>query len=222
MKTLTQHIALAAAAFIASNSLTAQDTLQYRDGRIEAANVTEITPTLVKFKKAGIEDGPTYSEFKNDIEQVKFTNGSIEKFDYDMPETAVPVTRQEEFVPVRINPTLREFGTTKFLWNDQIISNREMHDVLLSLNDREITRYITTAKSQSKKQYLGFLTLPCFAAAAAFTGVALDTYGSPSELFSAAGVCAGVGVLCFSTAITMKVKRTKNEKAAVRLYQEKY
>lgn len=217
MKTLNHYtIVLAAMASLLSHSATAQDTLQFRSGKETFGKVEEITTTLVKYKRAEMPDGPLFSEAKNDLAMVKYSNGTTEKFEYKLAEAPIVVKKE-----VRENPELRGFGN-RYMLDNEVINYKEMKQFLYSTKDKEITQCLQLADSQAKKQYLGFLTIPCFVAGIAVAGAAADGLIEPEAGVPVAAICAALGVVSFSTAITMKSRRTQNEARAVRLYREKY
>ncbi len=213
-KTTPYRIAAALLITLFAQKASAQDTLQFRNGKEAIGKVTEITSTLVKYKKS--DDGPLYSEFKNDLAMVKYNNGSSEKFEFKLPEAPIVVKRE-----VKSNPKLEALGS-KYMWGKEIISNREMHQMLLNTKDKEISQCITEAKQQARGQYIGFLAIPCIAIGAGLLAATAEGGMDQAEGLSSAGVVSAIGIACFATSITLKVKRTRNEAKAVRLYQQKY
>lgn len=66
-------------AFSATVSFS-QDIITKKDGTTIEAEVLEITPTLIKYKKYDQEDGPLRSIKISDIVSIKYEDGEIEKF----------------------------------------------------------------------------------------------------------------------------------------------
>jgi len=211
---------------IITNISIAQDTLHFKNGSRVIGKVTEITEIQIKYKKMENLSGPTYSEMKNDLASIHYNNGTSETFQYQAP--VKPVVKNAEYYTVQAPkyPSLKPFGSTKFIYNGDIIGNREMHSILLNVNDPKITSHIKLAKKQAAGQYIGFGFFPCAIAAMA---IASESTGDPTanstylndEIVSAT-VMGALGVACFATSITLKVKRSKNEAAAVKIYQQKY
>lgn len=198
----------------------AQDTLSFRNGSTQIVRVTEISTVLVKYKKLENPDGPTYSELKNDIFSICYQNGIKETFEYQAPVKPAEKQTSRYVIERKTYPELRHFGTTKFIYGNDVINNKEMHSVLLNLNDRKITQHILLAQKQAKGQYIGFGFFPC-----AIAGLFLASESGGMQLNDEmmGAVIAGVaGVACFATSITLKMKRTQNEAAALKLYQQNY
>lgn len=215
-------IGLLFSSFLISVVSVAQDTLNFRNGNTVIANVTEITPELVKYKKNQNMDGPSYSDFKNDIASIHYKNGTKELFEYQEPvQTIVMKEKQEDyFIAPKKHPSLKRFGATKFVYDGAIIGNHEFHSVLLNVGDKRITNHIRLAQQQEKGQYIGFAFFPC-----AIAGIIMASQSNSTNIDDerVAGAFMGVlGVACFATSITLKVKRNKNEEAALKLYQQNY
>lgn len=208
--------------FANASSSIAQDTLHFRNGNLIIGKVTEITSILIKYKKAENITGPTYSELKNDIALIRYNNGTSEKFEYQVPIATTP-KKVETFIPTaKVYPEMKAYGT-KFLYGNDLIENREMHSVMLSLNDRKISNHINLAKQQAKGQYVGFGFFPCAIAALFIAGEAGSNGNNGfNDEMGASAVLGALGVACFATSITLKIKRTNNEAAALRLYQQNY
>ena len=75
-KYLSVLIALMACAFA-----SAQDTIMFRNGRVEAAKVMEVGLGKVKYKKINNPDGPLFLLDEAEVESIKFQNGDVESFD---------------------------------------------------------------------------------------------------------------------------------------------
>lgn len=207
------------------NSISiAQDTLHFRNGNLLIAKVTEITSHLIKYKKMEHLDGPTYSDLKNDIFSIVYVNGTTETFQYVEPiQPQVNKTESVVLQPKKY-PKLIPFGATKFTYDGSIIGNKEMHTVLLNLNDPRISKHIKLAQKQAKGQYIGFAFFPCAILAMA---MASESTVDPSinyfdDEIAAATLMGALGIACFTTSVTLKVKRSKNEAAALKLYQQNY
>lgn len=209
-----------------NKSSTAQDTLHFRNGSRVIAKVTEITEFQIKYKKIENLNGPIYSELKNDLSSIHYNNGTNESFQYQAP--VKPTIKNADYYTVQAPkyPSLKPFGATKFIYNDNVIGNREMHSILLNVNDPKITSHIKLAKKQAAGQYIGFGFFPCAIMAMAIASessgdlTANSTY--LSDEIAGATIMGALGVACFATSITLKAKRGKNEAAALKLYQQNY
>lgn len=213
---------------LAINSLSiAQDTLHFRNGSQTIAKVIEITSVVVKYKKLDNLDGPTYSDLKNDLTSITYKNGMTEKFEYQMPAKPIEIKKTDDYaVAKKRYPELSPFGQTKFSYERGIIGNHEMHSILLNVNDPKISSLIKTAKRQERGQYIGFAFFPCMLAsgvilAEAASGAFLSD-GAFNDAALGSGLFAIAGVACVATSISLKVKRTHNEKEALKLYRQNY
>ena len=202
----------------------AQDTLHFRNGNQVIVKVTEITSQLIKYKKIEHLDGPIYSDLKNDIFSIVYNNGIKETFQYEEP--ILPVVNKTETYVLKPKkyPKLTPFGATKYTYDGSIIGNKEMHTVLLNLNDPRISKHIKLAQRQANGQYIGFAFFPCAIAA---MYMASESSVSPTlnyfdDEIAGATIVGILGLACFTTSVTLKVKRTKNEAAAMKLYQQNY
>ena len=74
------------------NTGFSQDTLFLRDGRKVVSKALKISNTEVTYKKVLNMDGPDYVEDKNEIESIKFANGTQEFFKKVQGNPAVKYT----------------------------------------------------------------------------------------------------------------------------------
>lgn len=122
-KYLSVLIALMTCAFA-----SAQDTIMFRNGRVEAAKVMEVGLGKVKYKKLNNPDGPLFLLDEAEVESIKFQNGVVETFNHS-----------EEVVPVHEKHMLLQAGPLVVERNSNVSSDR---------NDTEITvsRRVNPAK----------------------------------------------------------------------------
>jgi hypothetical protein len=225
-RTFYKMLSLIIISIIINSECFGQDTLKYRIGNILICKVLEITPALVKYKKIENLEGPTYVDVKNDLEFIKFKNGQTELFEFEMPSATVPVKLAAQPVFAQKNPSLKKMGP-KFLYGNDVIGNKEYYGLMLSLNNKKITNHINLAKQQRNWQCIGFLAIPFGVAALANLDMGYNSYhetktGWLTENEKVSVILAGLGVACFTTSITLKVKRNQNEAAALKLYQQNY
>ncbi|MGQ0828738.1 MAG: hypothetical protein ACT4ON_10115 [Bacteroidota bacterium] len=69
----------------------AQDTIIKSNNERVIAKILEITAKEVKYKKFNFLDGPTYVENKSDLQIIKYSNGSTEKFQSASTPIQTPV-----------------------------------------------------------------------------------------------------------------------------------
>lgn len=58
-----------------------QDVITLSDGRTIEAKILELTPDVVKYKKADNLEGPTYTVPVIDLKKIRYANGSEDKFE---------------------------------------------------------------------------------------------------------------------------------------------
>lgn len=59
---------------------SAQDTIRFRNGRVEAGKVAEIGMGKVKYKKASNPDGPLFLLDESEVASIKYQNGVVDTF----------------------------------------------------------------------------------------------------------------------------------------------
>lgn len=106
MKRLMSFLFMLTTGMIAS----AQDTIMFRNGRVEAANVVEIGLGKIKYKKYSNLDGPLYLLDEAEVDAIKYQNGVVETFEEMGLEEVEPV-REGHVVfqagPVVVDKTYR-------------------------------------------------------------------------------------------------------------------
>ena len=85
---------------------SAQDTIRFRNGRVEAAKVAEVGLGKVKYKKLNNLDGPLFLLDEAEVESIKYQNGDVEVFD-SIPEE-IQVSPQRKHVVVKAGPVFVE------------------------------------------------------------------------------------------------------------------
>lgn len=100
MKKLT---ALLLAALFCTTAAEAQDLIVKRDSTRVEANVSEIAPETVRYKRFSNPDGPTYVVPVAEIAYIRFRNGETERFVSAAPAApaAIPATPLTPATPVR-------------------------------------------------------------------------------------------------------------------------
>ena len=191
----------------------AQDTIFKRSAEIILAKILEITPSEVKYKKFEFQDGPTYIEIKSKIQKIHFSNGMKETFEA-VPETktAISISKNTDYYPEK-----------------PVESNKI--DVLLKTKDKKIINLVGAAKDAKKMQYIGFAAIPIGIASYGLMWASLlnstpssGAFGIKMEPRYLAGsaVCLIAAVACPIASGSFKKKRNVCNRAAVKLYNEKY
>lgn len=203
-----------------------QDTIVTRNGKTILGNVTEITATEVKYKKIELSDGPVYIENKSSIEKIKYKNGYTDIFSQEKtPETVVKTEENQEETDYRKKITLEPRGR-KYVYGDKLLSENQMHKMLLGLNNPEIKQAVRGAKMDKGLQYIGFGAIPLMGIGALLLGFSTDGWGAqPSEQEQLRNVGIGflaAGTFVLGTSVYFKIDRKRKNATAVGLYKKYY
>ncbi len=98
-------------ALMASVYASAQDTIRFRNGRVEAAKVAEVGLGKVKYKKFNNPDGPLFLLDEAEVESIKYQNGDVEDFNLPDQMSQMP---QEYVAPVREKRMILQAGPVMF------------------------------------------------------------------------------------------------------------
>lgn len=90
---------------MASMVASAQDTINFHNGRVEAAKVMEVGMGKIKYKKIANLDGPLYLLDESEVASIKYQNGDVETF--AQPVQVAPV---ESYSPVRQRRVVLQAG----------------------------------------------------------------------------------------------------------------
>jgi hypothetical protein len=228
---------------LALNSV-AQDTIYMRNDQRIACTIVEINTTEVKYKKWELSDGPLYIENKSQVAQIKYKNGFIDVFqEVKSAPAQIKKTEDEyvrdpkntkrgndEYVRNPQNDKLIMIGGNHYLYGSRRMNEREMQQLLLSVNNPEITKEVNRAKLDKGLKYIGFLTIP-LAIGAIASATRINTYTNHSygptktrneEFIAPAVICTVGAVAAFSASIYFGIDRKARNAKAVRLFQQKY
>ncbi|MBL0329637.1 MAG: hypothetical protein IPP64_09525 [Bacteroidetes bacterium] len=212
----------------------AQDTIFKRSAEIILAKILEITPSEVKYKKFEFQDGPTYIEIKSKIQKIHFSNGMKETFEA-VPETktAISISKSNEYYPEKPveSNKIDVWSANRFTQNNRTIRENDLHIILLKTKDKKIINLVGAAKDAKKMQYIGFAAIPIGIASYGLMWASLlnstpssGAFGIKMEPRYLAGsaVCLIAAVACPIASGSFKKKRNVCNRAAVKLYNEKY
>ena len=207
---------------VTSYSCLGQDTLVTRNGQLILGNVMEVTTTEIKYKKMEVADGPVYTERKSSIAKIKYKNGYTDILP-EMKEETATVKKEvgnEDYRGEKLPLVPRG---RKYLYGDNLISENQMHKMLLSLNNPEITKAVKSAKSAKAGQYMGFGAIPFAMIGVLGIGLSsVEDYPEESDLRKAGYVFLGSAAVFLGTSISFQVQRKNRNAKALRLYREKY
>jgi len=217
----------------ATITANAQDTIVKLSGDTILAKVSEITPNEIKYKRFDFQDGPTYVESKSSIEMIKFSNGVKEVFKQEAPaKTTITVTEKtNEYyttAPVKPNNRIDTWGS-RFRYQDRTISERDLHDMLLKTNNKQIMGFVGQAKDAKSMQYIGFAAIPLGITSYIFliksTGIFSSSGGYnrfDSGDLAISAVCAAAAITCPIISGVSKSNRNKYNRQAIKIYNEKF
>lgn len=239
MKTAT-HLFFAIALLFSCTVVKAQDTLFLKSGVKVASQITEITPSLIRYKKADNPDGPTFVINAWDATLIKYRNGSIDTIKSVAPVTiAVEPSGSKAPVlspaapaapapakPLDLHPPIYSAGLF-YKYDNRRIKRREMQNILNNVHNEEIDLHVKKARTAKGLEYLGFVAIPTFAFGLGYTGVALLNNWTASSVSDEMAYAPGVTSLvvaaaALGTSITFKIIGRNHNEAAIRIYNEKY
>lgn len=218
-------ILLISLTFIFGN-IFSQDTIHKRNSEKVIAKILEITPAEIKYKKFDFQDGPLYTEKKSAIKMIVFANGMKEVFEEEKAvKTEIKVAETPDDYVVKETPVstkIDQWGQNRFRYKSRIHNEREIQDVLLKTKDKKIMSLVGSAKDAKKMQYVGFAGIPLGIGAGVLAIASVSSYSFEPSYLAGAAVCAVAAIACPVVAITMKSKRNNCNRAAVKLYNEKF
>lgn len=222
--------------------MLAQDTIITMNNESIIAKVTEISPREVKYKKYDYLDGPTYIQNKSDLKMIRYANGRSEIFISGNTntlkkeeKTVINVTEETDYYggpgsstsPVSANK-LTARGS-RYSYQNKFISEKKLHLMLNDTKDRSLMALVGKAKDNKKLQYIGFGAFPLGIASIVAFSSAFTYYPNSSTIKSVnqsyinlSGVLVAAAISCPVIAIVAKSKRTKYNKEAVKLYNQKF
>jgi hypothetical protein len=203
-----------------------QDTILLTDNKSIIANVSEVSPSEIKYKRFDMPDGPVFTVYLFNVHSIHYKNGVVDHFNKmasDPVITPLPAPVQEkdyDFVQV---------DKKTYTYNGRPAGVNKMNKIMSSKNDKELNAMLVKMNASKRRQYLGFGAIP--AAGLAFYGL---LYGSITEdsgfgndgisnFFYGAAAVGAVAIVGFTaTGIIFSGKYQKHKKAAVKLYNEKF
>ena len=205
----------------------AQDTIVKRGGQQILGKILEVSQTEIKYKKDELKDGPVYIEDKATIVKIKYQGGYVDLFPEVLPQLYnQPGYRMgpEYRPPTPKYPAIARSGSGYVYNNRDLIGEREMQDILLAINDREITREVRNARLSKGLSYIGFLAIPlgiiAFSKATGFYDYNFNGNYRTNE--KAAQTLAVAGGLMIGTSIYLNINKSYRNAKALRLYKQNY
>jgi hypothetical protein len=225
MKTI--RIYFTAVLILLSMNGFAQDTIFMKNLQRIPAIILEVSPTMVKYKRFHLSDGPLYIENKSMIAQIKYRNGFIDIFPEtisynDAPRKPIEYREQKKY------PSLIHLQGGKYAYDEKVVSENKMHDILLSLNDVKIAAYVMAAKESKAFKYIGFAALPLgilgglsMLQSSAHFNYGVNQYTRDKHRRTGFALFGGAA-LCVGASIYFGINKTNKNRMAVELYQNNY
>jgi hypothetical protein len=204
-------------------SSRSQDTIHKADGSVIIAKVTEVNLHEIRYKKFDMQDGPDFVEARSGIKSIRYSNGTLESFEFDQPLKRTEVIAQDK-------PTeklkLQQVGK-RYKYGDLYLKETKMYRFVLQQNDPQLIKAVRKAKSSKWKKYISFGAIPC-AADAIGSFLAYQLYSDPTFIAynpNAAqsalieGYAAtGLAMICGAAGMSFNVIHKKHNKKVVDLY----
>ncbi len=211
----------------------AQDTITKNNSEKIIAKIIEISSTEVKFKKFDFLDGPTYIEKKSDINFIVYSNGMKEVFKQEPTQKIeIKVADNTDYYggkPAESNK-IEMWGSGRYQQKNVRLGERDVQNILMETKDKKIIALVSSAKDAKAMQYIGFAAIPLGIGAYGLL-IASMIYGNTGASGSlglnpayatGSAVCLFAAVACPIVSGSFKRKRTNYNRAAVKLYNEKY
>jgi hypothetical protein len=203
-----------------------QDTIITRNGDSIMGHIIEVSPTEVKYKKAGIADGPLYIEDKSGIARIHYKNGFKDIFPEVKP-WQLPVAKVEEKAePVNFKrkPVL-EKRRGIYIYDNERLNENQLYRLLSSVHDAGIDRQVKMAKRSRGLQYVGFAAIP-LTALSLFTYIAakgVHSYGeNNASEENGSKLLLGCAAISVGASCYFKINRKNRNAETVRLYKQKF
>ncbi|CAN5553073.1 hypothetical protein BH10BAC1_BH10BAC1_21730 [soil metagenome] len=213
----------------------AQDTITKNNSEKIIAKILEISPTQVKFKKFDFQDGPTYIENKSDIKMIVYSNGVKEVFEQKQtptPKVEVrnPDNNADYYGNSNSSNKIDLWGGNKYHQNNRTFNESELHNILIQTKDKKIVALVSEAKNAKAMQYVGFAAIPLGIGAYGLLIGSLikgssnfnGTVSPNGSYLAGSAICLVGAIACPIASSVYKKKRKTYNRAAVKLYNEKF
>jgi hypothetical protein len=149
---------------VCANSVLGQDVIVKNTGDSIQAKVMEIGIETISYKRWNMTDGPTYVIKKSEVTMIRFSNGTVEKFN-DAPATSTQTINVEPAEEAKPNssgsPDVRnriELSDGKFSINGRGAKRKEVNSYLARSRDPAITLGLKGAKGMALAQSITKIT----------------------------------------------------------------
>ncbi len=213
--------------------IVAQDTITKRNSEIIIAKILEINPTEIKYKRVDNIDGPLYIINKSEVKMIVYVNGMKELFEEKpIAKTAISISNNDDYVQKKAESNkIDMWSSGKYRQGNHMLNERDAHYLLLQTKDKKIMSLVGQAKDAKGMQYIGFAGIPLGIGAYGLLIASAINGGSSSgplgiglnpAYATGSVVCALAAIACPIASGQFKRKRTNCNRAAVKLYNEKF
>ena len=203
----------------------AQDTIVKRSGDTIIAKVLEINPIEVKFKKINFLDGPTYVEQKSFIKMITYQGGRKEFFE-QAPEKpkiiAPPASDNLDYYGDNSNGTnkMGMWSNGRFRQKNTRLTEKEAQNIFILTKEKKLVDLAFKARDARKMQYIGFAAFPL--GMAGLLLITTDTSPNRGTYTMGGIICSALAITCPIVSGVQKNKRNEYNKAAVKLYNQRF
>lgn len=201
-----------------------QDTIYLKDGSKYAAKIIEINANDVKYKKFNNQDGPLYSDTKNNISRIRYENGMSDMFSTTPAASETPVIVQSP--KQNADCRLEKDGPHFYCSGTRLNKN----EVLMQIKSRAY-RLDNLPLKESYKSYqlnkglhtgLSVGAIPFFVVGGFFyvAGSFINQLGGSSEIMERGIVFLALGGVVEVGAIVAFVNKNIRFNQAIKLYNE--
>lgn len=216
--------------FVIQFCLSAQDTIYKRTGLVIPAKILEVNIKELSYKRADLLDGPLFIINKNEIQKIKYANGTIDSFKVvkEVAKAPTVVFVNPKYIALdhnQIRPSLRR-GTYKH--QGHLLSDRNVFLLALEKNqiwkNKEIELNINDSKRNKGLQYtIGYTGAVVGGIGLYASAIAGSTSSSSNDaaLAAFAGILsAGIAVSSQIISFKYKLKRVKHADKVAELYNQ--
>jgi hypothetical protein len=198
------------------------------------AKITEITTAEIKYKRWDNQEGPTFTEKKENVNTIKYKDGKIEKLNAQTDNSTSPTNSKVDLnkatPPSESLLKFEYIEGNKYSFNNQIIKENKMYRIMRQKNNPDLNLYIKKAKRSNGLKFIGFGAIPVAAfSLISFVNASIDSSGGvlaqPEQAARErlTGQILGIAsVALLTTGVVFVIQHKKNRNKAVKLYNEKY
>ncbi len=210
----------------------AQDTITKRNSEKIVAKILEIGRDEIKYKKFDFQDGPLYIERKSEIKTIVYANGVKESFaEVNETRSVVSISDNNDYYSSKQESNdIDMWNSNRYTQKGRSLDERDMHTIMMKTKDKKLIALAGAAQDAKVGQYMGFAGIPLGIASYGLLWASLINGSSGGYLgvkpnptyITGSAICALAAIACPIASGSFKKKRKTCNRAAVKLYNEKY